>query len=153
MITFNELLRSEGIDPAHVKLVRHQDKRFPGRPTPYQLWKAGDGRYELYQKIQRRPVFDRAQLLASFVATPPGETLFVGLFAIIGVGTAPIGLIDPITNKDVGGLRFYGLTPASELTDYRGRLVIDWGKGFRAWVQLARKKDKSVVEIRRPITN
>lgn len=36
MIGFNALLRNEGIDPADVKLVRHQDLRHAERTTPYQ---------------------------------------------------------------------------------------------------------------------
>ena len=46
MISFNSLLRAESIDPATVKLVRHQDKRISGRPTPYQLWKMPDGSFD-----------------------------------------------------------------------------------------------------------
>jgi len=149
MIKFNTLLRDEGLDPTAVKLVRHQDTRRPGRPTPYQLWRAGDGQFELYQRIQRRAVFEGARMLASFVATPLNETLFVGLFAINGVGTAPPGLTDPISGEDVGGLHLYALAPARELTEYRGRLTVKWGEGYRAWVQLARQQDKELVEIRR----
>jgi hypothetical protein len=78
MIGFNTFLESEGISPAEVKLVRHQDNRRPGSPTPYQLWRAADGRLDLYQQIQRRPVFKGARLLASFVATLLNETLFIG---------------------------------------------------------------------------
>jgi hypothetical protein len=36
MIKFNSLLKDEGIDPAEVKLVRHQDTRWT--PGAYQLW-------------------------------------------------------------------------------------------------------------------
>lgn len=150
MIKFNTLLRDEGLDPTNVKLVRHQDRR-PGCPTPYQLWRAGDGQFELYQRIQGRAVFEGAQMLASFVATPLNETLFVGLFAINGVGTVPPGTPDPISGKNVGGLHFYALAPALELAEYRGRLTVKWGEGYRAWVQLARKRNKEVVEIRRTV--
>jgi len=58
MIGFNALLRDEGIDPADVKLVRHQDWRHA--ETPYQLWWRAVGRFELYQQIQRRSVFKGA---------------------------------------------------------------------------------------------
>lgn len=150
MITFNALLRNEGIDPRGVKLVRHQDTRVSyDEPTPYQLWRSADGRLDLYQRIQFRPVFKNAHLIASFVATPLNETLFVGLYHVKAVEKAPIGLADPISGKDVHGHYFYTLELEQSLCEYRGRLLIDWGKGFRAWVQLAAKKDKSVMEIRR----
>jgi hypothetical protein len=149
MIRLSTLLRDEGIDPAHVKLVRHQDTRHAGRPSPYQLWLAADGRLDLYQRIQRRPVFKGARLLASFVATPLNETLFVGMYENKGVGKAAQGLIDPISGKDVGGLNFYNLVLSRKLDEYRGCLVVEWGLGYRSWVQLARKKEKTVVEIHR----
>jgi hypothetical protein len=151
MIGFNTLLQHEGVNPAHVKLVRHQDKRLPGRPVPYQLWLADDGRLDLYQRVQRRPVFRGARMIASFVVTPLNETLFVGLYKINGVGTAPSGLIDPISGKDVSGSKFYDTTLSAKLAGYRGRLIIDWGPGYRSWVQLAQKKEKTILEIHRRV--
>ena len=151
MISFNTLLRDEGVDPDDVKLVRHQDTRWTGRPSPYQLWIADDGRLDLYQQIQKRPVFQGARVLASFVATPLDETLFVGLYDIKGVGTAAPGLLDPISERDVGGLHLYELMPAQQLAEYRGRVIIEWGLGYRSWVQLARNQNKAVVEIRRAV--
>jgi GIY-YIG catalytic domain-containing protein len=38
-----------------------------------------------------------------------------------------------------------------KLKDMRGRLVVDWGKGYLAWVQLSGKNDKNIVEILRNI--
>jgi hypothetical protein len=154
LITFNSILRSEQIEPSDVKLARHQDTRFPARPTPYQLWRAGDGRFELYQRVQSRAgIFDGARYLASFLATPLDETLFAGLYEIKGVGRAPKGLIDPVSGEDVGGFSYYDLTLCDNLKDYAGRIVIDWGPGFRAWVQRAASKDKEIVEIRRSISD
>lgn len=149
MISLNSLLRQADIDPATVKLVRHQDTRYPGRPSPYALWISAREKFELYQSIQRRPVFHGARYLASFVATPLNETLFAAIYAINGVGAAPAGLIDPISNQDVGGLNLYDLALDPALCDYRGRMIIDWGKGYLAWMQLAAKQDKEILEIRR----
>lgn len=58
-------------------------------------------------------------------------------------------MIDPVTGKDVGGDYYYSLSLSPHLGDYRDRLVIDWGRGYRAWVQNARSNDKPVIEIRR----
>ena len=151
MIKFNTLLRDDGLDPADVKLVRHKDTRRRGRPTPYQLWCAADGRLELYQRIQRRTVFQGARLLACFVATPLNETLFIGLYAIKDVGTAEPGLIDPVSGDNVSGHYFYDLEMVQELAEFRGRLIIEWGEAYRAWVQLAENQDKTVIEIRRAV--
>lgn len=149
MISFSALLRNEGIDPSHVKLVRHQDTRWAERVTPYQLWRAADGRFDLYQQIQKRPVFKGARFVASFVATPLNETLFVGMYENKSVRKAEPGLIDPISGKDVGGMNFYNLVLSGKLEEYRGRLTIEWGEGYRSWVQLARRREKAVVEIHR----
>ncbi len=150
MISFNALLRAESIDPATVKLVRHQDQRISGRPTPYQLWKMRDGSFEKYQSIQSRPkIFAGAKRLAAFVATPLNETVFVGLYAIRGVGKAPAGRLDPISGENVEGMDLYDLKLLPTLEDYHGRLSIVWGDGYRAWVQRAETNEKKILEIRR----
>jgi hypothetical protein len=152
MIKFNTLLRDEGLNPSDVKLVRHQTPSGGGRLTPYQLWHANDSRFELYQSIQGSAIFSGAKMLASFVATPLNETLFVGLYDIDGMGKAPRGLVDPISGKDVRKSNsYYHLSLSQKLADYQGRLTVKWGEGYRAWVQLARKQDKTIVEIRRTL--
>jgi hypothetical protein len=90
-------------------------------------------------------------LLATFVVTPNDETVFVGFYAVNGVGTAPPGLIDPLWNHDVGGKHLYDIEPDKRLAQYEGRLVIEWGTGYRSWVQRANRQDKTVVEIRREV--
>lgn len=149
MLTFNGILRHEGIDPRRVQLVRHQDNRSSVNCTPYNLWRAGDGRLELYQRIQTREVFDIGGLLASFVATPTNDTLFVGLYRVAGIGIAPPGTIDPVIQAEREGFHLYDIQREEQLSDYVGHLVIEWGKGFRAWVQRAHIKDKAVLEIRK----
>ena len=149
MIGFNAILRNEGIELKDVKLVRHQDTRFSGRPTPYQLHRLADGQFELYQRIQKRPVFKGASILASFVGTPLNETLFVGLYRVRGLGKAPEDLIDPVTGRHADNRLLYDIDLMDKLAEYRDKLVIQWGGAYRAWVQLARKQDKPILEIRR----
>ena len=142
-------MSAEEINPAEVKLVRHQSTGRKVQHTPYELWLADDGRLELYQRIQGKDRFGDAKFIAAFVATPLNETLFVGMFENCGVGTAGPGLLDPVGGHDVGGYFLYDLRQSDRLTEYRGRLVVDWGAGYRSWVQRARKQDKSIMEIRR----
>ncbi len=149
MIKFNALLRDQGLDPVEVKLARHQDKRYRGRPSPYQIWRAADGSFDLYQRIQGELRFKGAKFLASFVATPLDETLFVGLYEIGNVAKVPQGQIDPISGEDVGGFHFYTLAPSPRMSGYRGRLTVEWGPAYRTWVQYASRQDKPVLEIRR----
>jgi len=149
VVTFNTLLRAAGLDPAAVRLARHQDHRHAGRPSPFALWLAADGRFELYQRLQSRPVFGDATHLASFVVDHADDTLFAGLYSIGPVGRASAGTVDPVSGRDVGGIFLYDLQLHPALADYRGRLVIEWGPGFRSWLQLARRKDKPLLELRR----
>jgi hypothetical protein len=152
MLTFNTVLQTELINPADVRLVRHQDTRHRRGLTPYDLWRANDGRFEFYQRIQgTSSTFDKGDLLASFVATPRKETLFVGLYRVEGIGSTPKGTLDPLNGKDVGGLFFYDINPDPRLAHYRGLLVINWGDGYRKWIQRAIRRDKLVLEIRKEI--
>ena len=149
MLTFNAILATEGIDPKTVRLVRHKDNRASGMSTPYNLWLAADGRLENYQRLQARKVFPVGGLLASFVVTPAKHTLFVGLYRVKSIGVAPPGTIDPVLQTDRSGLHLYEIDREEKLDTYAGHLFVDWGSGHRAWVQLAHRKDKPVLEIRK----
>jgi hypothetical protein len=129
--------------------VRHQDNRAPPGASPYDLWIADDGRLHTYQCIQRRPVYAESEWVISFVATPLDETLFTGIHRVQGYGTAQAGMLCPVTGHDVAGLILYDLCSHEALQEYVGRIVIDWGSGYRSWVQRADRQDKPVIEIRR----
>jgi hypothetical protein len=150
MLTFNHILCVEDVDPKCVRLVRHHDTQSGKDATLYSLWRAHDGRFEDYQRIQSKKKFSVGDLLASFVVTPAprNATLFVGLYKVQGLGKAPPGTRDPLRGHDVSGQPMYDIDLDKRLGDYRGRLVIDWGKGARTWVQLAAEQDKPVREIR-----
>jgi HNH endonuclease len=149
MISFNDLLRSSGLDPATVRLVRHQDRRAKTSHQLFHYWENDRPKFELCQRIQSSLRFGDAKWVASFVATPTRETLFVGMYRIRGVDDAPIGLIDPISQKNVEGHRFYDLSPESILAEYSGKLTVDWGRGYKAWVQRADKQNKRIIDPQR----
>jgi hypothetical protein len=127
VIKFNYLLTSAGIDLTKVRLVRHQDNRAPRGRTPYDLWRAQNGEFERYQAIQHRDVFSSASTIASFVASPLNETIFVGLYEVLDKHLAPLGTLDPVGGHDVSGLFQYKMIPDMRLDSYAGRLLIDWG--------------------------
>jgi hypothetical protein len=120
MIGFNYFLQSAGIDLARTKFVRHTDSRALGGRTPYDLWIADDGRLELYQRIQGKERFKNTDWIITFVATPLGETLFVGTYRVRGVGKVPDGTTDPVGGHDVSGLFLYDLEPDKALRDIMG---------------------------------
>jgi hypothetical protein len=146
MLTFRTLLATIDIDPRTVRLVRHQD-RGPAGITPWTLWRAQDGRFETYQRHQGRPIFGDAAQIAAFVVTPDQRTLFVGLYDVVGCGNTPEDAKCPLTGCSLAGNYFYDLKRSEALSQYAGRLFVDWGEGFRAWVQRAHKQDKAIIEL------
>jgi len=148
MIGFNALLKSEGIDPVSVRLVRHQDTRKGVINTPHQLWLANDGRFEHYQNLQSKLVFGSEPKLASFVVTPFDETLFIGIYDIHKVAPTPQSIC-PVRETAVQDHFLYEMTLSPQLEDYRGKVVVEWGLAYVKWVQLAGNQDKRIIEIRK----
>ena len=89
-IMFNMVLKAEGVDPRDVRLVRHHDTRSECKISPYGLWKRDPALLERYQSIQSNEVFKVGNTLASFVRTPGGQTLFVGLYRVDGKGVSDV---------------------------------------------------------------
>ncbi|UVM52405.1 GIY-YIG nuclease family protein [Pseudomonas sp. B21-015] len=145
----NSLLIAKGLDLARARYVRHQDHRGGKELSPHALWTAGDGRFEFYQSLQSRNVFEACDWIISCVGTPLGETLFVGVYEITHKGFAPEGSKDPVTGINVEGHHFYEMKPDPRFLDMVGKIVFDWGPGLRSWVQRADNQDKTIVEIRR----
>lgn len=153
MLTFASLLDLAGIARSDVRLLRHQDNRYTGFRSPYVLWRDDRPRFEAYQQTQA--IGDAGQLRApywaSFVGVPGKETLFVGLYAAALVGRLPADRPHPVTGgvEQAGTCDLYALDLLPALGDYAGRLWIDWGKGYRAWIQRGDRVPKPVVELRR----
>jgi hypothetical protein len=82
-ISFNTILRDNGIDPKNVRLVRHKDHRSSPGLSPYELWRDDIDAFHDYQSSQRisnRKKFS-APYWAVFVSDAFDDTVFVGLFA------------------------------------------------------------------------
>lgn len=146
MLTFNDLLALHGVDQTHVRLVRHQDGRFPAGRL-YEAWRNDRAAFEAYQSVQVRDVFPIDAVLASFIVTDARKTVFVGMYRVDGVGSAPPGATDALLNSDVSGHVRYELQLLDVLSGYRDRLAIEWGPGARVWVQRAANQPKQVIEI------
>ena len=153
-LQLNDLLKSEGLDPKNVRLMRHQTGG--GKETPYSVWRDDLPRFERYQSFQlggdRRAYFN-APYWASFVVPPAGNTLFVGVYSARLIGHAQVGERDPIFGHEMPPhIEIYETARLTQLAAYVGRLSIKWGKSpsaARAWVQRADKQDKEIVEVTR----
>lgn len=57
----------------------------------------------------------------------------------------------PVTGgvEPAGSCHQYRLQLLPDLAEYAGRLWIDWGKGYRAWIQRGDRVPKPIVELRR----
>ena len=148
-LMFNMILKAEGIDLAAVRLARHHDTRPECKITPYGLWRRDPALLEQYQNIQGKDRFPIGKLVASFVRTPSDKTLFVGLYTTTGKGVTDASDIDPTSGLPRPGIVRYSMNLDDRLKEMQGRLVVDWGKSYRSWVQLAGKNDKRVIELLR----
>jgi hypothetical protein len=150
---FNALLEAAEIDPRDVRLVRHQNIGANDNATPYQLWRDRYGDFMAYQSRQSartQKIIGRALFWASFVATPEGETLFVGLYGVLSKWPATRRAVGALTQDDIArDYVVYELQERDELSPLIARLAIDWGGASLASVQRAETNDKKIIELRR----
>jgi hypothetical protein len=152
-LRFNALLAQVDIDPAVVRLLRHQDYSAAKGRTPYELWRDDRPAFEFYQSAQS--IGNRAKLKgeywASFVVGPGSETLLAGFYHCYytGINEAERPWPHAAGHDPIGTCDVYELTPDERLNDLTGRLVIEWGDGERSWIQRADNQNKAVCEIRR----
>ena len=155
VLTFNLLLRQAGLQLADVRLVRHQDGRGTQGRTPYRLWMDDRPAFEAYQSGQS--FANRSKLShpywAVFVGAPDGGTMFVGLYGARYLGVAQTDFIGVLNDlQDLAGTYdSYELRLDPLLSEYVGKLYIEWGEGYRAWVQRAEGQEKPIVELRRAV--
>ncbi|MCJ2128304.1 GIY-YIG nuclease family protein [Methylobacterium sp. E-045] len=145
-IIFNSLLEAAGLDPYNVRLLRHTTKS--KSMTPYKLWQKDPLLFEEYQSLQVAMPYRVGNKLASFVIDPSGDTLFVGLYVVNGIGVSPDGTRCLCTNEEYSGVNMYDISRTDLMTEYVGRLTIDWGPGTRRWFHLANNHQKPVRELR-----
>jgi TPR repeat protein/serine/threonine protein kinase len=149
---FNSFLRAAGLAPSDVRLIRHADGRAEKGRWPYDLWHKNRPQFEWYQSTQG---FDkRARLTAPywavFLGTPDGKTMFVGLYSVRYQGLLKQATPKPHRDgvDEAGSCDVYDLTRQDALSQYIGKLFIEWGSGALAWIQYADKNEKPITEIR-----
>jgi hypothetical protein len=153
VLSFANLLDLAGIERSAVRLLRHQDNRHTGFLSPYALWRDHRDQFEAYQATQA--IGDAARLRApywaSFVGVPGRETLFVGLYSAELVGLLPADRTHPVTGgvEEAGSCNLYKLEQLPELANFAGRLWIEWGSGYRSWIQRGDSVPKPILELRR----
>ncbi len=137
-----DLLQLQGFDLTQkFKLVRHQTDEHDLEDYLRRGW------FDAYQAFQSRPVFDDVDFIVSFIGAGRTRARLLGVYRVLGhtdgrSGRLPEGWPHP------GWLklhRFYELRKLPGFEELENRVVIEWGKGTRAWVQ--RPKNKEVIEL------
>lgn len=152
-LTFQTLLKEAGIELGLVRLLRHA--KGGGRPGihPFVAWRDERDRFEAYQSFQaaRRRRFFNAPLWASFVAIPGNDALFVGLYSAALAKTEIPSFVCPLTGRIIPNAEAdqYHVNKSGHLSDFGGKLIVDWGIGALSWAQFAAKNPKPIVELRR----
>lgn len=146
MLTLNDVLRAEGVDPLSVQVARHYDSN-QRIPNLYAVWmSAGRRLFDEYQKRQSRKVFVVGGHLAAFVVTPPplSETVFVGLYRVEGIDPRAKQR-NPIYGNDFDGY-CYKIEKDGRMSEYEGHLVIEWD-GSRNFCQYASRRSWRIKAI------
>src|SRR4030095_1831299 len=78
------------------------------------------------------------------------RTLFVGLYrcSFRGLLEQDTPLSDREGVRRAGSCDVYDVNLENSLSDLVGKVFVDWGAGFRAWVQRADKQNKPITEVR-----
>ena len=149
ILTFYDLLKTYGVDPAMVRLVRHGNKEINVLYT----FLNDTEKFTEYTAWQKSGKYGDAKYLAIFCPARSTTSLFLGIWEIDGV-TENKGLeqkhLELLRKHDLPEIWFkrsarYNLKLTSIMLNLNQRLVIEWGKSTVSWVQ---QKNKNVVEIK-----
>lgn len=139
------LLQPFGMDMTQrIRLVRHQETGIDIRALKR------DGWFEFYQQYQGRDVFANCDALVSFFAERGSHSVLEGVYVVRGgKGPAQITVPKGYPYQDHASRPkyLYDLARDPRYDALCGRVVIDWGKAARAWVQHFRPQSKPVVEV------
>lgn len=150
-IMFNTILREAELELKDVRLIRHKDSRAKKGYTPYELWRDDRPRFDMYQSTQN--IKNRTKLSAPywavFVVNRDDESMFAGLYSVRYQGLLETDTPQPHMDgiDKAGDYDVYDLVLQDTLSEYIGKLFIDWGRGALAWVQHASRNDKPITKL------
>src|SRR5579883_3239368 len=132
-ISFNDLLRKAGLDLHKVRLLRHHRTGVRKGRTLYELWRDNREEFDRYQVLHATNAHRslvNATHWAAFVESPEG-TMFVGLYRAEYIGLTNEDYLSPTdgTVSNAGSLHEYRIERDPVLSEYDGRIFIDWGHG------------------------
>lgn len=149
-LTFHDLLKTFGVHPGKVRLVRHVNRQIENVLETFQNDKA---KLLEYTAWQNHGSFGDAEYLAIFSPARGTTSLFLGICKINGVTenrnleSKHLELLQKHKLPEVwfkSSVR-YQLELTDLMASLSERLVIEWGKSTRRWVQ---SRNKTVVQIK-----
>ena len=149
-LTFHDLLKTFGIDPGKVRLVRHGNKEIKNVLKTFQKDKEKFSEYTAWQSPR---TFGDAEFLAIFPPARGTTSLFLGIWKLNGVTETHdleprhLELLQKHKLPEEWFKRSvrYQIELTSLMASLSERLVIDWGKSTLRWVQ---SQNKTVVQIK-----
>jgi GIY-YIG catalytic domain len=156
-MNLKDLIKSNGIDPQHVLVLRHRPwETLLHKMLPF-LASEKPELFNAYQQTQDKQVegeMARAKYVASFIGHEPGKALFVGLYA--RTGEKPISrkqFLEIPANVELKAFGMNGFTEEESrssfllfdlvLTDFyahwKGKLIIGWPPLDKNWHRWAHK--------------
>lgn len=144
-MTFNDLLKSVGIDPAEVCVIRHHtSERGKNFATLHDLWRNDPDGFERYQATQQagRLIFRKQKIWAAFVNQTPDQTIFVGLYDAALLETRKADWLCDFRGDEPGGgedVDIFTTRLCNELAEQIGVLRVDWPPdNVRSWARYAK---------------
>lgn len=126
----SDFLLRQGIEPSKTKLARH-DRR------GVVAWSRGQQAFREFVADQKKGLFQGSDFVINFLPRNPNRAVFVCGHAIVAEDPHP----------EHGDRSIYNLQDMAEISEYSGRIIIEWGAGTRSWVQWARPGTKPIIEL------
>lgn len=148
-LTFYDLLRTYGVKPSDVRLVRHSNKEI----SIFETFLHETEKFTEYTSWQKPGKYGKSKYLAVFCPARGTTSLFLGLWKIEGntenknLKPNHLALLRKHALPEIWYERSdrYNLKLTNIMVDLSQRLVIEWGKSTVSWVQ---SKNKHVVQIK-----
>jgi hypothetical protein len=145
MILLSDLLKTRGFNfNSSFKLIRH-------KPPDHPIEKLIDNDlFEQYNCIHHIDRYDCDYVIV-FVGKESSKALFWGIYKVIDkIKASKANLTEEYKKEfpldNFNEKFYYILEKQRNYEDLEKRIIIDWGKGTRAWIQ--KKCDKEIIEIK-----
>ena len=139
----SDLMNLGSIDPNETVLIRHS----VGDPAFAKCYENGYESIEQYTRLQVEHFSDGFKYWLVFIGEKSREARFFGAYTVKGKRPAksasmPTGF--PVPEMFERNVYQYDLDTNDFLSDYKGRLVIDWGNATVAWHQKSTNPKKII---------